>query len=311
MKKKQILYELYKEPRRRPYGAKVNFLLNEEVEIKIDGEVSLLVLDDVIITLKLPSKQPSAPNNYLKKYELSIEGFRTASEAEEKGFNITIALLWASISRRFSMRLDYDKTLPYTVYDRTLHTGGISGSISGSVRTKTDTKEWAELLNEALSITTTIDSNLLLSMEIFSSANLETTERTKFLSLVSSLEPLASQNEYPNSIKMLIDNFQRELQNLDIFEMLTENEKIKLKNSLKGRLDQLKKESIRQSLLRTIRELLPSENDAVQIIDDAYNLRSKILHEGTTDPYLSSRNKEVTKIIRKLFAARIGKQLKF
>ncbi|HSK70282.1 MAG TPA: hypothetical protein VK892_01205 [Pyrinomonadaceae bacterium] len=313
MQKKKLLTEIAQEPKRRPYGAKVKFLLSNEVEVKIDGDVSLIVVDDMIITLGLSSEQPYSPNNYLQRYEATIEGFTTATEAEEKGFKLTLALLWASISHRFPMRLDYDTSLPYIIYNRISSNGGLSFRADFRLLMRTEINAWAELLNEAITTSSQVDNNLLLSMEIFSSANLEMTERTKFISLVSSLEPLSIRNDYPDSIQKLIDVFKKELQNLDVPEISEENkEEInKLKNSLKGRLNELKSESIRQSLLRTVHELLPNESDALQIIDDAYNLRSKILHEGATDPYLSSKSQKVSEIIRKLFAARIGKTLKY
>lgn len=313
MLKRQILNEIKEEPKRRPYGAKVFFLLSKNTEVKLDGEVSLLVSDNVIVTLKLSSTQPFSPHKDLKRYEAKIEGFKTAAEAERMGFNLTIALLWVSISRRFPLRLDYDESLPYAVYNRNPSGSFISGYFNGSVLTLTDTKIWAELINEGLTISAPTDDNLLLSMEIFSSANLEITERTKFISLVSSLEPLAKPNSYPKSVEEIIDRFKKEIQNLEIPEISEKNgdEISKLKNSLTGRLNELKSESIRQSLLRTVRELLPLESDAPKIIDDAYNLRSKILHEGIFDPYLSSKTHKISEIIRKLFAARIGKSLKF
>lgn len=79
----------------------------------------------------------------------------------------------------------------------------------------------------------------------------------------------------------------------------------KLKASLIGRLKHLERESIRQALLRVIRESFPGDEDSVKVIDDAYGLRSDMLHEGTTDPYLDRRTYAIEQIIRRLYAAQI------
>ena len=82
------------------------------------------------------------------------------------------------------------------------------------------------------------------------------------------------------------------------------------KDSLEGRIRELSQESIRQAMLRIVRELLPGDKDAVEIIDNAYALRSKILHDGASDPYLGRKVSAVEDTIRRIYSARIGKTLK-
>ena len=82
------------------------------------------------------------------------------------------------------------------------------------------------------------------------------------------------------------------------------------KASLDARLKQLQQESIRQALLRVVREVFSEDEEPVRAIDDAYALRSKMLHEGTTDPYLDRKTHEVERIIRRIYPARVGKPLK-
>jgi hypothetical protein len=81
----------------------------------------------------------------------------------------------------------------------------------------------------------------------------------------------------------------------------------KVKKSLDGRLKQLEHESIRQALLRLIRELFPSDEESVKTIDAAYALRSEMLHPRTTDPYLDRKTHAIEQIIRCLYSARIKK----
>jgi len=65
--------------------------------------------------------------------------------------------------------------------------------------TKKETPDWqTELINQVLSKKIDFDPKLLISMELFASARLESTERARFIGLVSSLEPLTAQESYEN-----------------------------------------------------------------------------------------------------------------
>jgi len=105
-----------------------------------------------------------------------------------------------------------------------------------------------------------------------------------------------------------MDSFREQLRDADLSD-LNRDDVTKVKASLNERLKQFEKESIRQALLRTIRETLPGDSP-VKTIDEAYSLRSKMLHEGVTDPYLDRKTHEVESILRRLYAVRIGKQLR-
>ena len=309
MVKKQTLTEMDQEPKRRPYGAKVEFLLGEDIQLSLDGPVCLLVSDDTVVQLELAPEQPLGSLSYLKKYRASIEGFATASEGETAGIKLSLALLWAAVSRPFTLRLDYHTPLPCIVYDRTASSGGMSMREHLSVCRRVNAGDLAELMQDVMSTSVSADRHLLMSMELFAAARLEMTERAKFVSLVSSLEPLAAPADYPRSITNLVQNYLKQLQAASIPE-LSEEDTSGIKKSLNGRLRELEHESIRQALLRTVRELLPFDSNALKVIDEAYALRSTMLHEGVTDPYLDRRTHVVEGIIRKMFAARIGKPLK-
>lgn len=79
-----------------------------------------------------------------------------------------------------------------------------------------------------------------------------------------------------------------------------------LKASLEGRLQQLRNESIRQALRRLALETLPSQPDVAQAIDDAYALRSQIIHSGVPadlDIDLERESREVSTIIKAMYAS--------
>ena len=82
----------------------------------------------------------------------------------------------------------------------------------------------------------------------------------------------------------------------------------KIKNSILGRLDGLKKESVSQSIKRTIEKYFPNNNETLETIIDAYNTRSKILHEGLIDPDINIKNYKVEEIIRQILEIEIARK---
>jgi hypothetical protein len=225
------------------------------------------------------------------------------------GLKLSLALLWSAVTKDFGMRLDYHSTLPCTIYDRTEERGGFSMRAHLSKHYPATAADLGELMRDVLTSNIEVDRQLLLSMELYTAANLEVSDRAKFLGLVSSLEPLASQEKYGESVLGLVNGFRQQLQSAELRD-LEANEAEKLKNSLNGRLKHLERESIRQALLRAIRELFPGDDHSVKTIDEAYALRSKMLHDGTTDPYLDHKTHDIEQVIRRLYAARIGEPLR-
>lgn len=301
--------EIEKEPLRYPYAARVDFILGEDIELALDCPVSLLTSANYNIQMQLSPDQPMGPLQHLKKFRILIEGYSTAGKAEAGGLQLSLALLWAAVSKRFTLRLDYHTPLPCIVYERTAPRGG--NSLRGFIRSywPVSVHEFSELLGEIMENPITVDRQLLLSMELYAASKLELSERAKFISLVSSLEPLAVPAKYPTAIEEMITGFCNQVKDVKLPEFQLD-EANRVKDSLEGRIRELSQESIRQAILRIVRELLPGNKNAVDIIDNAYALRSNILHEGVSDPYLNHKVSAVEDTIRRLYSARIGKKLK-
>jgi hypothetical protein len=141
-----------------------------------------------------------------------------------------------------------------------------------------------------------------MAIEIFAAARLETTERAKFVGIVSALEPIAVQERHENEeLKSLLENFKKKLDNSGLDPSL--------KASLRGRIEQLTLESVSHAIRRLVKESLPEDSDAVEIIEEAYNLRSKILHEGSTDADLQEKSRKVEETIRKILDVRISQYM--
>jgi len=228
---------IYSSKNRRPYGVKLKFLLQEHYDFQFDGACTLLVAKGLIFEVK-----PENDNPHLKGYcfQVIVDGFSTAGEAEQEGLKVALGLLWSAVSKSYSARLLYKTPLPCTVYDRNA-SHGITMKGYGTVSMSYTLDRLIEPLNQILESKSAVDPKLLVAVEIFASAKLETTERAKFVGLVSSLEPLATQERYEiDELKGLIQKFKQELESSRLEQSL--------KDSLIGRIDQLKVESVSRAI---------------------------------------------------------------
>lgn len=293
-KKESNKIVIAKSPNRRPYGAKLCFLVEDHIDFSLHAETSLIIASDIIIKIK-PSKNETNPGFH--KWELFVDAFSTAGEAEGFGLKVAFGLLWSAVKHGYAARLIYSTPLPCIVYDRTPKPGstGLYASTTATLNFTYKVEGLTVPLDEILSITHPLNPNLLVAIELFTSAKLETTERSKFVSLVSAIEPLAKQFKYEDeALTGLIKEFKLQAKNSQISP--------KIKDSIIGRLDQLKIESVSQAIRRLIKDRLPEDQESLDIIEEAYSLRSKILHEGATDADLSLKSHEVETVLKKLIS---------
>ncbi|MEG4217326.1 hypothetical protein [Microcoleus sp. Pol14C4] len=237
-----------------------------------------------------------------QKLDVYVEGFATAAEAEQKGLKLSLALLWEAVSRKHPLRLDYHTPRPCMVYDRIQESG--SGCMtSASLTVAMDSSRMVELVKEIFSANIDVDEKLLVSMELFASARLETTERARFVGQVSSLEPLAQSEAYDNpELKELVESFVAQLNK-------TTSIPKNIKSSVQGRINELKNESISQAIKRLVKDNFPENPDAVSTVEEAYKIRSKILHEGAFDADLAQKSNEIEDIIRQIYSCRLNSNL--
>lgn len=293
-KERRVIAEF---PNRRPYGAKLALLLEKQTTFRIDGECTFLVSPDIHLRIK--------PTNFKQEsgygWEVVVDGFATASEAEQMGLKVALGLLWTAIQGRYSAKLIYHTPLPCVVYDRQ-QSRGVTLSAEATLSGIRGPERLVASLNQVLSSQNTVNSRLLVAVEIFASAKLESTERTKFIGLVSALEPLAVQKRYDDEkLHSLLKSFSEQVSDSELDSTI--------KGSLNGRINQLKFESVSRSIKRLVEETLPGDSEAVSIVQDAYDLRSKILHEGSTDADIQEKSRDVEEIVRKILETKIRKEM--
>jgi len=279
--------------KRRPYGVRLSFLLESSTKLNVDGECSLLISPDYLLRIAPSKSSARLSASDSQCWNVSVEGFATAGEAEQVGLKVSMGFLWAAVSGQYSLRLLYHTPLPCSVYDRTKR-GGLRMSGSATLTISRNINNIFEPLNRIVSSSTPADQRLLLAMELFASARMETTERSKFVGMVSSLEPLARQRIYDNhELERLIEAYQQELSESSIDQ--------DLRNSLRNKIDNLRVESISKAIRRLIADKLPGDADALATINEAYGIRSRILHDGATDADLEMKGREAEAVIRRVF----------
>lgn len=288
---------------RRPYGAKLSVLLDDSTRMMLHGEACLVTNTDYILTVR-PLKSQSSDDTSLgfRAWEILVEGFATAGEAEKKGLEVAFGILWGAISENYSVRLQYQTPLPCVVYDRTRQGSGAFLTMSATVMLGKPLASIAAAIDEGLTSTAKSNEKLLLAMELFASARQESTERSRFIGLVSSLEPLAEQQGYASEVLAVVDQFKTRIKDLKLLPHI--------EASLLGRTESLSTESVSSAIYRLVKETLPGDSDALQIIKEAYDLRSRILHDGTTDADLNQKSREVETVVRRVIASKAVLTLK-
>jgi hypothetical protein len=283
-------------PEKRRYGTKLIFQVIEKGFLG-DLEYVTILLDDGAYVTLAPERQASWEGG--RRFSLTLEGFPTASQAEEHGRRLVQGLLWTSISLNFGVRLHYQTHEPATVYDRLQSPGPF---MFGEATTSFPPNWIIDRLRTAYMLPSSVDRPLLLSMEIFCASHLEASDRAIFLSTVSALEPLANAERLGPSVDVFID---------ECLAQLEEKNEIQPKHrqSIQGRLNELRKESIRQALKRLIRVKIPDDESAAANIDYAYNLRSQLIHRGIPDDLdidFSVETRKVSSILKHLYAKELG-----
>ena len=280
---------------RRPYGAKVLFQILNSASIGELDNVTLLLNSGAIATIS-PARSASWETG--QRFQVVVEGFQTARVAEEEGLRLAQTLLLCAVSMNFGLRLNYQAHEPATVFERFRSTGdsswaeGVVGWSQPAVIAELLSSPSGPLLNRAL----------LLSMELYCAAFLEPNERARFVTIVSALEPLAEQMDLGSGVQAFVSSMVKALDEVSDIDP-------QIRKSLKGRISQLKKESVRQALLRLCDTWFPQRPDVKKRIDRAYALRSELLHEGTLlDPDTDIRAEidQISRVLREIFQQASG-----
>jgi hypothetical protein len=286
------------QPDKRPYGVRLSVRAAALRPLGLDGKAWLSLNTGAILTVDQASLAPAGAEDIRV---FTLLAFRTPTDAEKAARRLVQALLWMSACVDAPIAFVYEANEPATVFDRSkLPAMTIKGYPEVGVPAKAVFTEIAD----SFAGTAEPDPALTLSMELFASSGLESSERARFLALVSALEPLAVAQSYGAAV----DKFVSETR-----VALTENPGIsaEAKENVRGQLDSLRREPMGRALRRIVAGLA-APADAVAIVSEAYELRGQIIVSGRpTDSAvnLNAKRRSLAGVIRSVYAARLGRKL--
>lgn len=285
-------------PQKTPYGAKLTLFLDGHRRFKFEGETCLLIGKDHVIQFVPGDKllvRHEIKNPEFQVWDIYIEGFPSATDAEKAGLRLATSLFWSAISKEYPMRLIYHTPLPCDVYNRN-KSEGFTFKAYGHSSFEEEVQSIVEGLETVYCTSFEIEPKLLLAMELFTAAPLEITQKARFIMLLTSLEALAEQESYGEKVSQIIDFCKAEI---------TKNPSVKseAKASILDRLTWLNQESITHSIVRLIRQRLPCDSEAENIFREAYRIRGELLHRGQTEANIEELSRKIKEIMRKLFAS--------
>lgn len=257
--------------RTHPYSVRMQLVLGSNIELLLDG-------DDVRLpfagsyTLRIVRERTPAREEARDQTRIAVhlDAFSSASEAERAGRLLTTSLLWFASFKRVTIGFrkrtgDY----LFAIRDRT-QSPGITMEGEGRAFYKVAPDELASVAEQAFKAEIDVSQSVLISMEFFAAARLESTQRARFVSLMTALEALAKQADYGDELGSVLVEIARQIES---HPTIQGPELKSLRTSLSGRIRQLRIESVRQAIIRTVRQHVDDE-DAVRFVDEAYGIRS-------------------------------------
>ena len=285
-------YDIATKPSIYGWSVDVDFTINSFGGISdYESElVSIPWMENKILELKLRQIHPYMSGSGAMGYRLTLVGALTASGAENAGVRLAYAILKIAEKRHWGLHLEWpDSPLPCRVVDRNA-SKGITMQAFGSVSHHIPFAMFVDELGAAFNDRKDVPYEVLMSLELCAAARFENNPRVRFVLLVSALEALAVQKDLSEQLGALIPDLEAIIEKSEI-------EDPDLRQSLIGQVSNLRRESIR----RSIRQLLKKFDIAEADFNEIYDARSSILHEGKRIPELGRLVDSIGRILKKIY----------
>lgn len=283
------------------YGFRIKLRLADDHDWKDEDstEVALRGIQQTVLRAEVPSVDGRARGG--RHFVVEGRHFQTASEAESQGLRVALGILWFAVTKRCPLSFSYGGALPIVVISSTslsLSAFGMASLIMSSSRNMI-----VDEVNRFLSSSARPDESTRLALELYVAAKLETSKRARFVSMVSALEPLIRPQKLNNPvIDCVIDAAIAKAK-------AAHSADEPLYRSFIGRLEALRRESVSAALRRYVRATLPDDAAVHHALERAYDLRSKVLHDGATLDCPDADLEFVDEALRRLFAKLLGLEL--
>ena len=308
-KKKNDIKDPLKSRESYPYGVRLNFVCQKYhyLEDKYSSFLGIwlkacLMIDDKLIFEFVYDTE--SENKDEEVWDLFVEGFEKAHMAEKIGERISVLMMLFSLVCHTKIQLRYITHNICEVYSRRLSRephfkmktrANLGGSLyeyhSKSVERFSNL--WRKIKDKD------IDEKVRLAFEIYTSSRFETSERARFIGLVTTIECLAIQIEYNDET---INNLKNELiEKVNGYSGLDK----RVKKSLIGKIgDSFTKEGVVKACARLLNERIPNiEKNDIDDFKQAYNIRSRMLHDGEMPKELHEIDFKLSVLIRKLLTS--------
>ena len=274
------------------YGAKIPIQVLHSAHIGDLENITVFLKSGLIGTIE-PGLKASWEGG--KRYLITLGWFRTEAEAKKEGQLFSRALLLSAISLDIGFTVESQPK----VFDRSKRKMHSWGEMC-------DLRKPSAVLDEIINnydLTEDIDQKLLLSMELYCAAYLDLNQRSRFITLVSAIEPLAEQKDLTSEVSSFVECALCVLQDSPEIDN-------SLRPSLEGRLKELQRESVTQAIRRLFEKRFPNSKDIYKKFSYAYTARSDLLHYGEAkDPKfdIATESVQISKILRALYSQSLGK----
>jgi hypothetical protein len=284
---------------------RVPLILGSNVEIDLAGEVCLPFAAECTIRIVKEHTSPREDANSVKRVTAHLEAFPSASAAERAGTIFAASILWVAASNRVSIAFEgRTGDFPFSIRDRNRSEGvSARGELRGYY-TMTPS-EPASIAEAAYRHVKDVPPHVLTSLEFFASARMESTERARFIALIIALEALSVQRDYAEALPKLPALLDKLATRVEGAALLRGEQYDSIRASLSSRLKQLRFESVRQAIVRTVKVHI-KDKPTIKFVDEAYGVRSKILHEGLREPELHEMTHRLEGIMRDIYSSLLG-----
>lgn len=238
---------------------------------------------------------PEGPINKASTIDFDVHGFMSHEEAHQAGLRFQKSVLVSAAQTSIGVDVGIDqsqvdqscpveeqgiRTQGYRMRNEmmglTVHHGVLAPGMMASDAKLIHLPQAQPFFDRVVNIyaeNPALTDNQTLALELFGLSQFETSERAILLVLTSVIEVLAEREQRGEDSQKAIDSMIEELQQ----SSLVDDQKASLIDGLKN----LRVESISRACRRFVKTLLGK--DAVKEFNDAYYMRSQILHSGKHD----------------------------
>lgn len=282
-------------------AAKLTLIFGDEMEL--DFLKSGVFFQDGDIQVRVSERLTSQTENAKgwARVRVVVEPFQSVEEAKDAGYRVADALLSFAVTQKISF--SFEESTGSEIVE-VVECNGIAAECRAEGRSvwPVDGPKFTELLAEHWKrISGPFSNSERTSLAFFSSAQMEVSIEARFILLMTALESFCVQLNHSGDIGAALGKVVDSL----VAELGSDHPHL---NSLKMRIRDLKRESVAQSIKRTLSPLLTTEQ--LSFVVTAYGYRSKLLHEGASIPKIHAVNTYLRDILRIVYSEKFGWELR-